>query len=77
MGAIVQKKSENEVKISNIEYNKFVEELRKGYIYWEIEKKKQQLTDYINAYYEIQNKASFNAQYLKTLIDRLKVEIIE
>ena len=77
MQAIVQKKRENEVKISNIEYNEFVEELRKGYFYWEIEKKKQQLTDYINAYNEIQNKASFNAQYLKTLIDILKVEIIE
>jgi hypothetical protein len=77
MGVIVKKKSENEAKIDNIEYNEFVEELRKGYYYWEIEKKIKQLTDYINAYNEIQNKTSFNAQYLKTLIDILKVEIIE
>ena len=69
MRAIVKKKSENEVKVNNVEYNEFVEELRKGYFYWEIEKKLQQLTEYIKAYNEIQDKTSFNAQYLKTLID--------
>jgi len=77
MQIIVQKRHKNEVKISNIEYNEFREELRKDYLYWENEKKKHQLTDYINAYKEIQNKDSFNAQYLITLIDLLKGKIIE
>jgi len=77
MGIIVEQKHENEIKVTNIEYYEFMEELKKGYLYWEIEKKKQQLAEYINAYQEIQNKDSFNAQYLKTLIDVLKAEIIE
>lgn len=77
MEIIAEIKHENEVKMTNIEYNEFMEELKKGYLYWEIEKKKQQLIDYINAYQEIQNKDSFNAQYLKILIDVLKAEITE
>lgn len=63
--------------MTNIEYNEFREELKKGYLFWEFEKKKQRLADYINAYQEIKNKDSFNAQYLKTLIDVLKAEITE
>ncbi len=75
MEIIAELKHKNEVKMTNIEYNEFAEELKKGFLYWEIEKKKQQLAEYINAYQEIQNKDSFNAQYLKTLIDILKAEI--
>lgn len=77
MEIIVQRKYENQIKAINGEYNKFMEELKEGYLYWETEKKKQQLGEYINAYQEIENKDSFNAQYLKTLIDVLKAEIIE
>ncbi len=75
MEIIAELKHKNEVKMTNIEYKEFAEELKKGFLYWEIEKKKQQLAEYINAYQEIQNKDSFNAQYLKTLIDILKAEI--
>ena len=77
MHTIVELKTENEVKVDLFKYNEFAEELKQDYLYWELEKKKQQLSEYINAYQEIEDKDSFNAQYLETLIDLLKSEIID
>ena len=77
MHTIVELKTENEVKVDLFKYNEFAEELKQDYLYWEFEKKKQQLSEYINAYQEIEDKDSFNAQYLETLIDLLKSEIID
>ena len=77
MEVFAEIKHENEIKLCIVEYNEFMEEIKKGYLYWEIEKKRQLLSDYINAYQEIKDKDTFNAQYLETLIDVLKVEISE
>ena len=77
MHTIVELKTENKINVKLDRYNEFAEELKQGYLYWELEKKKQQLFDYINAYQDIEDKDSFNAQYLETLIDGLKAEIID
>jgi hypothetical protein len=77
MHTIVEMKTKNEVEVEFFKYNEFAEELKQGYLYWELEKKQQQLSEYINAYQEIEDKDSFNAQYLETLIDLLKSEIID
>ncbi|MFX1315722.1 MAG: hypothetical protein ACFE9T_07650 [Promethearchaeota archaeon] len=75
MEIFAERKHENEIKVCNFKYDEFVEEIKRGYLYWEIEKKRQLLMEYLNAYQEIEDKNTFNAQYLETLIDVLKAEI--
>ena len=77
MHTIVELKTENKINVKLDRYNEFAEELKQGYLYWELEKKQQELSDYINAYQKIEDKDSFDAQYLETLIDLLKQEITD
>jgi len=53
----------------------FMAELAKGYLEIEITEKRETLNGYIDSYQKIDDKDSFNAQYLKILIDVLKDEI--
>ena len=53
----------------------FMAELAKGYLEIEITEKSETLKGYIESYQKIDDKDSFNAQYLKILIDVLKDEI--
>ncbi|MFX1394468.1 MAG: hypothetical protein ACFFAH_12960 [Promethearchaeota archaeon] len=55
----------------------FIAELAKGYLEVEITEKKETLKGYIDTYQKIEDKDTFNAQYLKILIDVLKDEINE
>ncbi len=55
----------------------FLAELATGYLEIEITQKRERLRDYTEAYQVIDDKDSFNAQYLKVLIDVLKDEVKE
>ena len=59
----------------NTHVDSFHSELVKSYLESEIAKKKELLNEYSNAYDKLDDKDSFNAQYLKTLIDVLRDEI--
>jgi len=61
------------------EYNDddFMAELAEGYLEVENTKKRETLKGYIDAYQKIEDKDTFNAIYLKILIDVLKDEIKE
>ena len=51
---------------------KFWKEFAQGYFEVEEMKKQKELKEYIEAYDNIEDKNSFNAQYLETLIYNLK-----
>lgn len=53
----------------------FFKELLKGYLEAEISKKRELLKEYLIAYDKLEDKNSFNAQYLETLIAVLRDEI--
>ena len=53
----------------------FISELAKAHIELEFGNKKRRLEEYSKAYEQIEDKNSFNAQYLETLIDVLKIEL--
>lgn len=63
---------EDEEKKQN---NEFLKELAEGYLEVEISKKKELLKEYSKAYDNLQDKDSFNAQYLETLISVLRDEL--
>ncbi|MFW9938417.1 MAG: hypothetical protein ACFFD5_12270 [Candidatus Thorarchaeota archaeon] len=71
------------VKVTNKIENKgdykddklFKQEFAKGYLELELIEKNTLLSEYLYAYQEIDNKDSFNAQYLESLIELLKQEI--
>jgi len=53
----------------------FTSELAKAYFELEFDNKKRRLDEYSKAYEQIEDKNSFNAQYLETLIDVLIIEL--
>ena len=55
--------------------SEFISEFSRGYFEVEIIEKETQLNEYLNAYYAIREKDSFNRQYIETLIYLLKSEI--
>ncbi|MHA1233773.1 MAG: hypothetical protein ACTSO6_02495 [Promethearchaeota archaeon] len=55
--------------------SEFISEFSRGYFEAEIIEKENQLNEYLNAYYAIREKDSFNRQYIETLIYLLKSEI--
>ena len=52
----------------------FTCQLAQGYFEAEMMEKRERLNEYVKAYRETEDKDSFNAQYLKTLIDVLENE---
>lgn len=70
-----------EVKLTPVEDikktqdNEFLKELAEGYLEVEISKKKALLKEYSKAYDNLQDKDSFNGQYLETLISILRDEL--
>jgi len=75
---IVVKYTENVRKdeISMTE-KEFISEFAKGYLDLDIIEKENQLHDYLEAYDNLRDKDSFNAQYLENLISVLKKEVQE
>ena len=53
----------------------FWDEYAKAYFEYEKMEKRERLRDFENAYKEIEDKNSFNAQYLEILIENLKSEV--
>jgi len=78
----VNNKMETIVKVANkIDGKKdykddklFKQEFAKGYLELELIEKNLRLSEYLYAYQEIDNKDSFNAEYLESLIELLKQE---
>ena len=62
-------------EIGNLTNQDFIPELAESYLEAEILKKKEILHGYIEAYSDIDDKDSFNAEYLLVLIEMLKAEI--
>lgn len=52
--------------------SEFISEFSRGYFEAEIIEKETQLNEYLNVYYAIREKDSFNRQYIETLIYLLK-----
>lgn len=57
-------------------YREFISEFSKNYLELEFLEKQKQLYEYIEAYEDLENKESFHAQYLLSLIEFVKSEII-
>ena len=55
----------------------FMFELARGYLSIEIMKKKELLEGYLKAYSDMEDKNTFNGEYLSILIEVLKAEIEE
>jgi len=55
--------------------SEFISEFARGYFEAEIIEKETQLNEYLNVYNAIRERASFNRQYIETLIYLLKSEI--
>ncbi|MFX0059643.1 MAG: hypothetical protein ACFE8J_15200 [Candidatus Heimdallarchaeota archaeon] len=55
--------------------NLFLEEFTKGYLELELNEKIERLSEYLYAYREIDDKNTYNAQYLESLIELFKKEI--
>ncbi|MEJ2277099.1 MAG: hypothetical protein P8Y70_05025 [Candidatus Lokiarchaeota archaeon] len=62
-------------KAIKFENKNFLKTLANGYLQAEKAKRNKILNEYINAYNNLQDKDSFNGQYLETLIYELKNEI--
>jgi len=62
-------------KVEDQSNRNFISEFSKGYLELEFLEKQKQLHDYINAYKDLDDKDSFHAQYLLSLIDFIKFEI--
>lgn len=56
-------------------YRDFISDFSKGYIEIEFLEKQKQLTEYINSYNQLDDKESFHAQYLLSLIKNLNIKI--
>lgn len=56
-------------------YRDFITEFSKGYLELEFLQKQNQLTEFSNAYEQLDDKESFHAQYLLSLVERMKFEI--
>ena len=69
---IVNKEGEKEV---DREYKDFISDFSKGYLELEFQEKQNQLFAYFNAYELLDDKESFHAQYLLSLIESMKLEI--
>ena len=65
-----------EEKENNQGYRDYISDFSKGYLELEFLEKQNQLTDYINAYELLDDKESFHAQYLLSLIESMKFEIL-
>lgn len=72
---IVKSLDKVETKVLDDSYKQFLIELSNGYLELEFIKKQEQLNEYMRAYDELEDKESFNAQYITTLIDNLKLEL--
>jgi len=57
------------------DYRDFISDFSKGYLELEFLQKQTQLTEYINAYEQLDDKESFHAQYLLSLIENMRFEI--
>ncbi len=57
--------------------NEFLSEFAQGLFWVEIDQKEEQLKEFIEAFENLDDKDSFNGQYLEVLIDGLKSDIIE
>ncbi len=55
----------------------FLNDLGNEYLNVEVSRKFDQLNEYINAYDSLEDKESFNGQYLNSLIEQLKIELSE
>lgn len=53
----------------------FYNNLAKDYLDVKIGRKQEKLEEYIRAYDSLKNKDSFNAYYLRSLIDQLRTEL--
>jgi len=73
--AVLEIKMDYVEDVKNAQDFAFARELAQGYFEAEVMEKKGRLNEYVEAYREIEDKDSFNAQYLKTLIDNLKSEL--
>lgn len=62
-------------KVEDQSYRDFISEFSKGYLELEFLEKQKQLLEYINAYEELDDKTSFHAEYLLSLIDFINSEI--
>jgi len=56
------------------DYRDFISDFSKGYLELKFQEKQNQINDYINAYELLDDKESFHAQYLLSLIENLKFE---
>ncbi len=57
------------------EYSDFISDFSKGYVELEFLEKQKQLAEYLRSYEQLNDKESFHAQYLLSLIKNLKFEI--
>ncbi|TXT60480.1 MAG: hypothetical protein BAJALOKI2v1_100026 [Promethearchaeota archaeon] len=53
----------------------FYNNLANDYLHVKIGRKQEKLEEYISAYDSLKNKDSFNAHYLRSLIDQLRTEL--
>ncbi|TFG15363.1 MAG: hypothetical protein EU531_08490 [Promethearchaeota archaeon] len=56
------------------DYRDYISDFSKGYLELEFQEKQNQINDYINAYELLDDKESFHAQYLLSLIENLKFD---
>ena len=70
----VQMVRDSEMRFETFETD-FMTEFAKGYLQVDITEKEESLKEYENAFKELEDKNSFKADYISTLIDVLKMEI--
>ena len=56
-------------------YRDFISDFSKGYLELKFQEKQDQIFEYIKAYELLDDKESFHAQYLLSLIESMKFEI--
>ncbi|MFW9771272.1 MAG: hypothetical protein ACFFFB_08640 [Candidatus Heimdallarchaeota archaeon] len=71
----VKNLDEMERKVIDDSCKQFLPEFSIGYLELEYFEKQKQLSEYMRAYDELEDKESFNAQYIASLIDNLKLEL--
>ncbi|MFX0146649.1 MAG: hypothetical protein ACFE8E_02755 [Candidatus Hodarchaeota archaeon] len=74
MEIVVKSLEKVEQKIDN-SYKQFLIEFAAGYLELEFIEKQKQLNEYMRAYDELEDKEAFNAEYLASLIEALKLEL--
>jgi hypothetical protein len=55
----------------------FLNDLGNAYLNAEVDRKYEQLSEYMIAYNSLEDKESFNGQYLNSLIEQIKIELSE